>query len=313
MTLNPEPFDPAQLIREVATLFASSARKKGIDLRLEIGAGLPSSVVGDQLRIRQIISNLVNNAVKFTEQGEVTVSLEYLGEREHGTDRQASLRFRVSDTGIGIAPENLRYIFEEFAQADGSITRRYGGTGLGLSISKRLVELMGGQIYVESEVGKGSIFTVELTLPIAARTSQSAELSVSRDFTGVRVLLAEDNEVNRLVGVRMLQALGCSVDTATNGVEAVEKALRGTYDIILMDVQMPEMDGYEATRRIRAAEQGTNESRVIIALTAHSLEDDRKQCMKMGMDDYLSKPVNRERLAQMLEKWLTCRALPRAA
>ncbi len=313
MTLNPEPFDPVQMVRETGALFASSARKKGIDLRVEIAPDVPSAVVGDALRIRQIVNNLVNNAVKFTEQGSVTVALEYLGSCDSDNGKKARLRFRVSDTGIGITPENLARIFEEFTQGDGSITRRYGGTGLGLAISKKLVEMMGGTINVQSEVGKGSTFTVDLTLPVASVASHAEEKKQICAFNGVRVLLAEDNEVNRMVAVRMLQSFGCSVDTATDGVQAVHKALEGVYDVILMDVQMPELDGYEATRRIREAEQATGQHRLIIALTAHSLEDDRRECLNAGMDDYLSKPVNRERMAAMLEKWLARAVLPEAA
>ncbi|GIV16072.1 MAG: hypothetical protein KatS3mg022_1507 [Armatimonadota bacterium] len=306
MTLNPEPFDPVQMLKEVAALFASPARSKGLGLYTNIAPNVPRAVVGDELRIRQIVNNLVNNATKFTEQGSITVGLEYLGETGNEHNRQAKLRIRVSDTGIGIPPESLPRIFDEFTQADGSITRRYGGTGLGLAISKKLVEMMGGQISVQSEPGKGSTFWVDLTLPIAEEVYQSkdATLSTFPRFTHCYVLLAEDNEVNRMVAVKMLESLGCSVDVAVNGAEAVQKALTGEYDIILMDVQMPEMDGYEATRRIREAERATGEHRIIIAMTAHSMESDRRACLETGMDDYLSKPVKRDRLAETLAKWV---------
>jgi CheY-like chemotaxis protein len=309
MTLNPEPFDPVQMLKEVAALFASSARNKGLELRTDIAPDVPRVVVGDALRIRQIVSNLVNNAVKFTEQGGITIGLECLGEAGTADNRQAKLRIRVSDTGIGIPPESLPRIFEEFAQADGSITRRYGGTGLGLAISKKLVEMMGGQISVQSEPGKGSTFWVELALPVTEQAQADVPLSAPGyarlpRLSYCRVLLAEDNEVNRLVAVKMLQTLGCAVDVAVNGAEAVQKALAGEYDLILMDVQMPEMDGYEATRRIREAERATGEHRIIIAMTAHSMESDRRACLETGMDDYLSKPVKRERLAETLTKWV---------
>jgi len=309
MTLNPEPFDPVQMLKEVAALFASSARNKGLELRTDIAPDVPRVVVGDALRIRQIVSNLVNNAVKFTEQGGITIGLECLGEAGTADNRQAKLRIRVSDTGIGIPPESLPRIFEEFAQADGSITRRYGGTGLGLAISKKLVEMMGGQISVQSEPGKGSTFWVELALPVTEQAQADVPLSAPGyarlpRLSHCRVLLAEDNEVNRLVAVKMLQTLGCAVDVAVNGAEAVQKALAGEYDLILMDVQMPEMDGYEATRRIREAERATGEHRIIIAMTAHSMESDRRACLETGMDDYLSKPVKRERLAETLTKWV---------
>lgn len=305
MTLNPEPFDPVQTLKEVVALFASSARNKGLELRTDFAPDVPHAVVGDELRIRQIVNNLVNNAVKFTERGSITIGLEYLGEVGTEDGRQAKLRIRVSDTGIGIPPESLPRIFEEFTQADTSITRRYGGTGLGLAICRKLVEMMNGQIGVSSEVGKGSTFWIDLTLPVAEEVYQPAGMVQSafpRSFQ-CRVLLAEDNEVNRMVSVRMLQSLGCTVEVAANGVEAVQKALANEYDLILMDVQMPEMDGYEATRRIREAERTTGEHRLIIAMTAHSMESDRRACLEAGMDDYLSKPVKRDRLAETLSRW----------
>ncbi|GIV19895.1 MAG: hypothetical protein KatS3mg023_1646 [Armatimonadota bacterium] len=315
MMLHPEPFDPVQMVEEVAALFVSSAKDKGLEMYTHIAPDTPRAVVGDALRIRQILNNLVNNAVKFTEQGSITIALEYLGETDTGDGRQAKLRISVSDTGIGIAPESLSRIFEEFTQADGSITRKYGGTGLGLAISKKLVEMMGGQMGVQSELGRGSTFWVHLTLPIAEEVYQSKDstLSTFPRFTHCYVLLAEDNEVNRLVAVKMLESLGCSVDVAVNGAEAVQKALTGEYDIILMDVQMPEMDGYEATRRIREAERATGEHRIIIAMTAHSMESDRRACLETGMDDYLSKPVKRDRLAEMLAKWVGVEEAARAA
>ena len=315
MTLNPEPFDPVQMLEEIAALFASSARNKGLHLRTDIALNVPHAVVGDELRIRQVVSNLVNNAVKFTERGSITVGLEYLGEAGTEDNKQAKLRIRVSDTGIGIPPESLPRIFEEFTQADGSVTRRYGGTGLGLAISKKLVEMMGGQISVQSEPGKGSTFWVDLTLPVAGEVYQPADATLSTlpSLTDCHVLLAEDNEVNRMVAVKMLESLGCTVEIATNGVEAVRKSLAGEYDLILMDVQMPEMDGYEATRRIREAERATGEHRIIIAMTAHSMESDRRACLETGMDDYLSKPVKRDRLAEMLAKWTGAKEVAQAA
>jgi signal transduction histidine kinase/CheY-like chemotaxis protein len=315
MTLSPAPFDPVQMVREVAALFAPRARDKGVELYTDVAPDVPHTVVGDELRIRQVVNNLASNAVKFTEHGSITIGLQYLGETVREGERTARLRIRVSDTGIGIPPESLSRIFEEFTQADGSITRRYGGTGLGLAISKKLVEMMGGQIRVQSEPGKGSTFWIDLTLPLAQEAYRPAETATSMPlrFTSCHVLLAEDNEVNRMVAVKMLQSLGCTVDVAVNGEEAVKKALQSHYDIILMDVQMPEMDGYEATRRIREAERTTGERRIIIAMTAHSMESDRRACLEAGMDDYLSKPVKRERLAEMLAKWLGGQSLAEAA
>lgn len=307
MTLNIEPFSLTQMLKQVADLFASCARNKGLALELAIAPDVPNLLIGDELRIRQMVTNLVNNAIKFTKHGSVTIGLECVGQVETEDGWQAQIRIRVKDTGIGIAAENIDRIFEKFVQADTSITRNYGGTGLGLSITKRLAELMGGKISVESAIGEGSTFTVDLTLPVAAEAVQTVHTKdaiTHRYFTGVHVLLAEDNDVNRMVGVRMLQTLGCTVDTASNGIEAFEKAIANRYDLILMDVQMPDLDGIEATRRIREAERGSNLRRIIIAMTAHSMEEDRKACLEAGMDDYLSKPVKRDRLAEMLAKWV---------
>jgi signal transduction histidine kinase/CheY-like chemotaxis protein len=314
MTLHPEPFDIVEMLQDVAALFGASARDKALDLQLHVAPDVPRWVVGDALRIRQVVGNLVNNAVKFTEQGSVTIAIEKIEDEAANEEGIAALRIRVSDTGIGIAAHKLAHIFDEFTQADSSVTRRYGGTGLGLAICKKLVEMMGGRIGVQSEVGKGSTFWVELTLPVASGdVKQETEPSPTFCLAGVRVLLAEDNEVNRLVAVRMLETFGCKVDTALNGAQAVEKALADKYDLILMDVQMPEMDGYEATRHIREVERTTGEHRIIIAMTAHSLESDRQACLETGMDDYLSKPVKRERLAETLAKWVGTREQARAA
>lgn len=306
MTLCQEPFAPAQVVQEIAALFASSAHNKGIALDFHVAPDVPPLVLGDELRIRQVLNNLVNNAVKFTERGSVTITLESLGEQRVGETEGVLLRWSVRDTGIGIPPESLSRIFEEFTQADGSVSRRYGGTGLGLAICRKLVEMMNGRIWAESELGKGSTFWVEIPLPVAQTvvTSERRTDLLLDQLRGRRVLLAEDNEVNRLVATKMLQTLGCVVEIAHDGAQAVQKALTEQYDLILMDVQMPEVDGYEATRRIREAERATGEHRIIIAMTAHSLESDRVACLEVGMDDYLSKPVRRDKLAEMLAKWL---------
>jgi len=221
----------------------------------------------------------------------------------------AWVRLSVEDTGIGIPPERLSAIFEAFTQADSSTTRRYGGTGLGLTICKRLAELMGGRIDVRSEVGKGSTFWVDLPLPVgeaAAEPVHAETVSVEKQPlpTGLRILLVEDNEVNRKVAVRMLQKLGCEVDIATDGRQALDKTAQQRYDIVFMDVYMPELDGYEATRLIRQREEATGSHQVIIAMTANAMEGDRELCLKAGMDDYLSKPFREAELRQMIARWI---------
>jgi PAS domain S-box-containing protein len=331
MELRYEPFDLRQTVHQVARLFAARARQKGLLLQVEVDEAIPSSLNGDELRLRQILSNFVGNAVKFTEQGSVTIRVCLA---EAGSEQKAnSLRrqfaipehFRtvwvqltVSDTGIGIAADKQAAIFESFTQADGSATRRYGGSGLGLAINRKLTDLMGGTIGVQSEEGKGSTFWV--TLPLFApnmeqsmgivgsglsrrdaAADESAASGVAR--AAGRVLLVEDNEVNRKVAVRLLQRLGYEVDVAQDGVEAVEKTAQQRYDAVLMDVHMPRMDGLEATRRIRERERATGGHQVIIALTASAMKEDVEQCLTSGMDDYVSKPVRLEVLQGMLEKW----------
>ncbi len=437
MTIEQVDFDLRSIVEEVGTTFARRAHEKGIELLTVVPPGIPSLLRGDPVRIKQVLSNLTSNAVKFTEKGEVVISAEAVYE----TDSVVGIRLSVKDTGIGIAPEQQANIFESFTQADGSITRRYGGTGLGLTISRQLTELMGGRIGVQSTLGVGSTFWVELPLQksqgkqgteeitpdqkirnlrvlvvddnatnrrilrehlqswgcsvqeagsgehalnllspdstcpfdvlvldyqmpemhgleLAKRVRSSKSLAgckiillssvgaasrqerliadvwltkpvrrsqlynalcevtgISRAVThtetpeserrtsGVRVLLVEDNEVNRKLALHMLQRLGCSVEVATNGREAVEiTAVRG-YDVVFMDIQMPEMDGIEATRLIRERERDSGKHLPIIAMTAHAMEGDRERCLAAGMDDYLSKPVKIDLLAQMVEKW----------
>lgn len=436
MTIEQVDFDLRSVVEEVGALFAHHAHEKGIELLTVVPPQIPTALRGDPIRIKQILANLTSNAVKFTDKGEVVISVELM----HETDEVARIRLSVKDTGIGIVPEHGPRIFESFTQVDGSVTRKYGGTGLGLTISRQLTELMGGKIGLESEPGKGSTFWVELplqkstrvqsvdayqyianlhvlvvddnatnrrilrehlqswgcsvqeaengqqameqlttTLPcpfdvvvldyqmpgldgfhlakqirsneptsrckiillssVGAMAGQEAESAyvdvrltkpvrrsqlynalceatgiadgvspskgptVERRASGVRVLLVEDNEVNRKLALHMLKRLGCSVEVATNGREAVEMTAARAYDIVFMDVQMPEMDGIEATCRIRERELSTHYHLPIIAMTAHAMEGDRERCLSAGMDDYLSKPVKIDQLAQVLEKW----------
>jgi len=316
MMLEQVPVDLREVGEDIVKLFHARARQKDIALRADIAEGLPNAVLADPMRLRQILANLVNNAIKFTEQGEVVVEISRIAEEEG----KIWVRLAVRDTGIGIPPERLESIFEAFTQADSSTTRRYGGTGLGLTICKRLAELMGGHIHVQSEVGVGSTFWVELPLPVAETVPQPVQTEPSPQGktdvpAGLRILLVEDNEVNRKVAVRMLERLGCEGDIAHHGQEAVEKTAGQQYDIVFMDVHMPQMDGYEATRLIRERENGLGKHHVIIAMTADAMEGDRELCLQAGMDDYLSKPFKESDLRAMLARWAASseRAQPVAA
>lgn len=309
MTLEQVPTDLRELGEDVVKLFSARARQKDLALRAEIAEDLPSAVLADPMRLRQILSNLVNNAIKFTEQGEVVVEISPITDEGN----KVWVRLAVRDTGIGISPERLESIFEAFTQADSSTTRRYGGTGLGLTICKRLTELMGGRIHVHSEVGVGSTFWVELPLPIAKEGTQPehADPPAQEDTdvpAGLHILLVEDNEVNRKVAVRMLEKMGCKVDIAHDGQAALDKTAHQLYDIVFMDVHMPLMDGYEATRLIRERENSSGKHhQVIIAMTADAMEGDREMCLQVGMDDYLSKPFKENDLRAMLARWASPR------
>jgi CheY-like chemotaxis protein len=275
-----------------------------------------SRLVGDAGRIRQVLLNLVGNAVKFTHEGTVTVSTSVV---DDGVDADAVLvRFEVTDTGIGISAEMLPRLFEPFVQADGSTTRRYGGTGLGLAISKRLTEMLGGEIGASSDEGVGSTFWFTARLlrdrtigaewpscrPDAVPTAPTgAARADPTNGSGPRVLVAEDNLVNQKVAVRMLEKLGYRADTVANGLEAVEALRRIRYAAVLMDGQMPEMDGYAATDAIRV-EEGHQRHTPIIAMTASAMHGDRERCLTAGMDDYLSKPVRQKDLADVLARWI---------
>ncbi len=326
--------DVRQLAEEVADLLAEAAHRKGLDLVTAIDPDVPPLLRGDPGRLRQVLTNLAGNAVKFTERGGVTIRVASGEWRGTSTDAPTSplpvrnspvVTFEVRDTGIGIPAEARPRLFQAFAQGDGSTTRRYGGTGLGLTISRQLVELMGGRIGLESEVGRGSTFWFTVTLKPArqptirdgaprprttkarpARTVVSVgNGSFSVDDTGVRVrvLVAEDNPVNQRVAVRMLARLGISADVVANGLEAIESFGRQPYALVLMDCQIPELDGFEATTRIRAGE-GPDRRTPIIAMTAAAMKGDRDRCLAAGMDDYVSKPVLAENLQAVLARWL---------
>jgi PAS domain S-box-containing protein len=304
MKLERTPTDLKRLVRETCEMVRPQARLKGILLREELPDG-ELYALADPTRLRQILLNLLSNAIKFTERGEVVARLI---RREASAENEHALRFEVQDTGIGIPPEKQQQIFEPFRQADGSTTRKYGGTGLGLAISKKLVELMGGRMGVVSQVGEGSTFWFEVSLPACdapahVRLEHQLRAAEQTPLTGLRVLVAEDNFVNQKVIRRTLEKWGIEAQIANNGREALEWLSREPFHLVLMDCQMPEMDGYEATRRIRAYEQPRGLHIPIIALTANALEGDREKCLECGMDDYLTKPVNPDMLWEKLTQW----------
>lgn len=300
-------FDLHELARGVMDLFTTDAGLKDVDLHLSIDADVPQIVNGDPLRVRQVLLNLVSNAVKFTGQGEVVVTVSVV-ERDHD---DFTFCFSVRDSGVGIKPEQLVKIFEGFTQADGSMTRNYGGTGLGLTIAKQLAEMMGGAITVESTPGVGSCFCFTArfncktaTEPIVVATDPTS------DGRGVSILLVEDNPVNQYVGREMLECLGYQVTVSENGRDALDCLAQNRFAVVLMDCQMPVLDGYSATRMLREQEnelsvrEGTSRHQVVIALTGHVGANDRQICMDAGMDDYLSKPFSMKQLDSVLSRWL---------
>ncbi|MCA9552978.1 MAG: response regulator [Myxococcales bacterium] len=291
------PFDVTRLAREVVRLFTPEARQKGLHLGLSVSGTFPGAVVSDPVRIRQVLSNLVGNALKFTEEGQVVVELYRL--------QPGTLELVVRDTGVGIPPDKVASIFDAFTQADSSTTRRYGGSGLGLSVCRRLVEGMHGSIAVESEVGRGSIFRVKLPFQPAPASwvppePEPATPADAFAHVAAPVLVVEDNEVNALVARRILESLGLEVEVCTDGEHAVTRAIEAQFAAILMDCHMPGFDGFDATEALRR--QGVRVP--IIALTASAMAQDRERCFASGMNAFLSKPVGRELLAATLRDWL---------
>ena len=299
-------FSPQRLVEEMAQPFMHAASAKGVLLTVVVGADVPPAVLGDPFRIRQIVSNLLTNALKFTEHGTIAVSLT-VEDDVAAADADAAvcrLCYAVSDTGIGIAPAAAEKLFAPFSQADNSTTRRFGGTGLGLVISRELAQRMDGEVGFESEEGRGSTFWFrQRAVRHAGPLPGPQPLAAAGSLAGMRVLLAEDNAVNREIAAAILQSLGCEVELADDGAQAVVAARAGAHDLILMDCQMPMMDGYTASRCIRRDEQQGGRAAVpIVALTANALAGDREECLAAGMDDYISKPVTREQLAAVLRR-----------
>jgi CheY-like chemotaxis protein/HPt (histidine-containing phosphotransfer) domain-containing protein len=317
LTLAPLVFNLEEAVLEIARLLAITADSKGFKLRVQYPPQMPHYFVGDAGRIRQILINLAGNAIKFTRQGYILIEVILV----ETLDQIARIQFRIEDTGIGIAPDKLNTIFDKFTQADTSITRQFGGTGLGLAISSQLVKMMGGVIAVQSEVGKGSTFVVTVPLPLATppkdieetlsqlrgpgtelfQETQLLEARQTRRFN-FPVLLVEDNDISRLVAVNMLEQFGCQITEARNGQEALELLQSSSYAIVFMDVQMPELDGFEATRLIRERE-GDQSHTIIVAMTANAMRGDAEYCMAKGMDDYIAKPISLERIFDILVKY----------
>jgi signal transduction histidine kinase/DNA-binding response OmpR family regulator len=307
LRLEIRPFDPRQTVEDVIAVFRAPAQIKGLQLHVHVDPAVPALLAGDAMRLRQVLTNLISNAVKFTAQGEVRVGVGLADE----SAQDALLRIEVRDTGIGIAPEAQTTLFEPFTQADASMTRRYGGTGLGLAIARHLVALMGGTIGVMSTVGQGSTFWITLRLAkarerrresIRADTEESAATSASTGSVRGRILVAEDNPINQLVVVGLLQNLGYEVHTVENGRQAVEAVRQASYDLVLMDCHMPEMDGFAATAAIRRDEATQARHTPIVALTADALLGDAEKSLAAGMDDHLTKPITLERLAAVVER-----------
>ncbi|MBS1824013.1 MAG: response regulator [Acidobacteria bacterium] len=290
LELVPAPFSIRECVRAAVQTLIPKAAEKGIRLTSSIPDSVADSVLGDSVRIRQILLNMIGNALKFTAHGEVIVSVQLL--RDLGD--QVLLRFLVSDTGIGIAKDKLGIIFEAFRQADGSTNRTYGGTGLGLAISRRLVEMMGGEVAVESEPGKGSCFSFTLRLDRAELQPRAlpTEVLVKDASSPLRILLAEDNPVNQKLALRVLEKQGHFVEVVPNGKLALDALDQRPFDLVLMDVQMPEMDGLTATRILRQRENGSTRRIPIVALTANAMKGDREKCLEAGMDSYVSKPIH---------------------
>ena len=306
MQLESIPFSPATLLHDILALLRHQADLKEISLHAESNTALPAQLLGDPGRLRQILINLVGNAVKFTQAGSVTITMNAQPSAE--TAEQIWLGFEIRDTGIGMAPEVIDNLFAPFYQGDTSTTRKFGGTGLGLSISLRLAELMGGQIAVESTPGVGSVFRFQLPfgviadpLPDVPQTGFPGGGSLP---AGLRILLVEDNPVNQKVACALLKKMGCIVDVAVDGRMALDMLGQQGFDAVLMDCQMPVMDGFEATRRLRAGEAGEAASKLpVIAMTANAMQGDREHCLAAGMDDYLPKPVSHDNIVTALLRW----------
>ena len=300
--LEKSSFSLEQLLADVAGQLAGKSRARGLELAFEVAADVPRDLVGDSRRLAQVLLNLTDNAVKFTEKGKISVCACV----EERTDGEVLLRFDVKDTGIGLTEEQMGQLFQRFHQADTSITRKFGGTGLGLAISGKLAALMGGEIGVQSRAGEGSTFwfTARLGLRALAPAAPAATPAVTdlAAISGARILLVEDNDINQIVASELLQDAGFSVDVADNGQIALDRIGQAAYDLVLMDMQMPVMDGITATAHIRRMQGHRNLP--VIALSANVLAQDRDKCLAAGMNDFLSKPIEPQEMRDILLKWI---------
>lgn len=297
-------FNLRELVKGLMKIFAFKANDKGIELKLNVAESIPDVVKGDPMRLNQILTNLIGNAVKFTEKGEISLKINITEQHE----KFLRCRFEVTDTGIGILPEKLSTIFEFFSQADTNTTRKYGGTGLGLAITRKLVELQDGTIEVLSEVNKGSSFSFELTFEVAIMAGNrevKASGNLQHSLKGIRILLVEDNKINQMIAGKFLNRWDAVVVIAENGKEALEKSLESKFDIILMDLQMPELDGYETSRLIRARADDYSLNIPIIALTASAYNEVKDGVMLSGMNDIINKPFIPDELNRIVHEYVT--------
>jgi len=323
LELEEHPFIVKNSVQSVCNLLNGQARDKAINLSYQVSEEMPHTLIGDSSRLRQILLNLISNAIKFTQQGNIAIAVSSR-ELQHQNPSTYELTFAVADTGIGIDRDRLIKLFQPFSQADSSISRKYGGTGLGLAICKRLVELMGGTIWVESNgnIGgtppvdwelrhsdrhtQGSTFYFTILMKtseepvVIASPYQNAKLAIANAHpSALKILVAEDNQVNQKLAIFMLKKLGCHADIAGNGIAVLDMLKQKLYDVILMDMQMPEMDGITTTQIIRIQ---SKHQPWIIAMTAHAIGDARESCLDAGMNDYISKPIRLEELTQALIK-----------
>ena len=306
LVLAATPMSLHSVAASAVSLFRANAESRDLTLTLNMGDGVPDGVIGDAPRLKQVLLNLLGNGVKFTETGGVTLSLS----AEPAGAQASRVTFRVEDTGIGIPPLALEQVFQPFHQVDSTRSRLRGGTGLGLAISQRIVEAMGGEIVATSRVGVGSVFSFTLTLPLAPQVPASSydsdfgALESGASLSGV-VLLVEDNVVNRMIGAEMLKSFGLEVLEAEDGAQALTMLTHARVDLVLMDIQMPVLDGYSATRQVRERESRLRLPRVpIVALTANAFDEDAAQSMAAGMDAHLAKPYSRAHLFELLQRWL---------
>lgn len=318
LKIESDTFSIKKIIKDICGMFMQSAENKGLKLSYDIDKNIPPSIYSDAKRLRQIIVNLVSNAIKFTEQGEISVTtkLANIPDSKHGIQE---LLIDVTDTGIGIEKAQFERIFSPFYQVDGSVTRSYGGTGLGLAMSTKIIELMGGKISLQSHPGQGSTFSISIPLfkvennqvrekvtPLTLINSDeniTDKINITNTESDKKIIIVEDNEINAELLTIMLEEIGYNAEIAENGIVFLDKAANNNYDLVLMDCQMPILNGYEATKQYRESED-INTHIPIIAVTANAMMGDKEKCLESGMDDYIQKPVKSKILQQTIHHWL---------